>query len=235
MQPTFLPWVGYFDLIAQADQFVFLDNVQFEKQSWQQRNRILSRVGLEWITVPVITKGRSGQRVCDVEIKAEDFPTKQLRTIQHHYARAPYFDCYWNNLRSIFECADHSPSLAKLNMYLIRWLSDCFQIQGSFKVASEMRPEGGRSERLVDIIKMLGATRYISPIGAATYLKQDRTVFSKAGIEIMLQNYQPQPYRQLQPGFTVGACALDILFNEGAGAGPLIKAGRQTLLRLNEV
>lgn len=235
MQPSFLPWVGYFDLIAQADEFVFLDNVQFEKQSWQQRNRILSRAGLEWITVPVITKGRSGQRICDVEIKAEGFPTKHLRTIQYQYARAPFFDCYWNDLCSIFERVDQSPSLAKLNMHLIRWLSDCFHIQGSFKVASEMRPEGGRSERLVEVIKMLGATRYISPIGAATYLKQDRTIFSKAGIEIMLQNYEPRPYRQLQPGFTAGACALDILFNEGTNAGSLIKAGRQTLLRFNKV
>jgi len=112
MQPTFLPWVGYFDLIDQADEFIFLDSVQFEKQSWQQRNRILGHSGLEWITVPVFSKGRLHQKICDVEIKTADFPTKQLRMISHHYAKAPYFNAYWEDLKEIFLSVEASPSLA---------------------------------------------------------------------------------------------------------------------------
>lgn len=235
MQPTFLPWVGYFDLIDQADDFVFLDSVQFEKQSWQQRNRVLGHSGLEWITTPVMIKGRSRQKICDVEIKATNFPAKQLRTIKYHYERAPFFDRYWDELRSIFVSVDQSSSLAKLNMRLICWLSDCFQLKGNFKVSSEMCPERGRSDRLVEIITMLGASRYISPLGAAVYLKQDYAIFSEAGIEVRFQNYEPQPYKQLQPGFTGGTCALDILFNEGANAGSIIRAGRRDLSTFNEV
>ena len=235
MQPTFLPWVGYFDLIDQVDEFVFLDNVQFEKQSWQQRNRILSHSGFEWLTIPVLTKGRSGQRICDVEIKVADFPAKHLRTIEYHYARAPFFYRYWDELRSIFMTVNDSSSLARLNMCLVRWLSDCFQINASFKVSSEMQPEGGRSERLVEIITMLGATRYISPMGAAAYLQQDQAIFSEAGIEVTFQNYEPQSYAQLQPDFTFGACALDILFNEGVNAGSVIRSGRRRLHTFNEV
>lgn len=235
MQPTFLPWVGYFDLIDQADEFVFLDNVQFEKQSWQQRNRVLGHSGFEWFTIPVLTKGRSEQKICDVEIKTADFPAKHLRRIEYLYAGAPFFTRYWGELRSILMSVDESSSLARLNMCLVRWLSDCFQINASFKVSSEMRPEGGRSERLVEIIRMLGATRYISPMGAAAYLHQDHAIFSQAGIEVTFHNYEPQPYGQLQPGFSVGACALDILFNEGVNAGSVIRSGRRPLRTFDEV
>lgn len=235
MQPTYLPWVGYFDLVDQADDFIFLDNVQFEKQSWQQRNRIIGRSGLEWITVPVLTKGRFGQRICDVEIKTADFPTKHLKTISHHYARAPYFDAYWDELHEILFSVEVSPSLARLNMGLVRWLTKCFKLDASFRLASEIQPEGGRSERLVGMINALGATRYISPLGAAAYLQQDRYVFSEAGIDITFQNYDPSPYRQLHKEFVFGACALDILFNEGPAARDIIRSGRRQLRQFDEV
>lgn len=235
MQPTFLPWVGYFDLVEQADEFIFLDNVQFEKQSWQQRNRILGQSGLQWITVPAMTKGRFGQKICDVEIKTADFPAKQLRAIAHNYAKTPFFNAYWAELEEILLSVKISPSLAKLNMNLIRWLSKCFKLDTSFRLASDMQPKGGRSERLVDMIKALGGTQYISPLGAASYLQHDRYVFSEAGIDIMFQNYVPQPYRQQYSGFVTGSCALDILFNEGGGAGEIIRAGRRQLRQFNEV
>ncbi len=235
MQPTFLPWVGYFDLLDQACEFVFLDNVQFEKQTWQQRNRVLGPSGLEWVTVPVLTKGRFGQKISDAEIKTAEFPAKHLRTIAHHYAKAPFFDTYWDELQAILLSVETSPSLAQLNMNLVRWLSKCFQLDASFRLASEMQPEGGRSERLVAMINTLGAIQYISPLGAAAYLQQDQNVFSEAGINITFQNYEPQPYRQLHPDFVVGACALDILFNEGDAAGEIIRAGRRQLRQFNEV
>ena len=237
MQPTFLPWSGYFELLDLADEFIFLDNVQFEKQSWQQRNRILGSNGFQWLTVPVLTKGRFGQKICDVEIeiKTADFPAKHLRTIAHHYARAPYFHTYWDELQSIFMSVQASPSLAQLNMSLVRWLSKCFQLDASFRLASNMKPEGGRSERLVSMINALGGSLYISPLGAATYLQQDQQTFSEAGIHIVFQNYDPRPYRQLRPGFVVGACALDILFNEGPASGEIIRLGRRHLRQFNEV
>jgi hypothetical protein len=234
MQPTFLPWVGYFDLLDQVDEFIFLDNVQFEKQSWQQRNRILGPSGLEWITVPVLSKDRFGQKICDVEIKIADFPVKHLKTIMHNYSKAPYFKDYWDQLQTILLSVKKDPSLLRLNMSLVCWLSKCFQIDTSFRMASEMQAADGRAERLITMIKAVGASYYISPIGAATYLQQDQHAFFEAGIDIMFQNYQPCPYRQLQPGFVVGTCALDILFNEGPAAGEIIRSGRSQLHQYKE-
>src|SRR5271155_2267040 len=91
-QPTYLPWLGYFDLIDQVDAFVLLDSVQFEKQSWQQRNRIKTPNGLQWLTAPVRTKGRSAQLIKDVEIAETDFYIKHLNLIQTNYRNAPFFE-----------------------------------------------------------------------------------------------------------------------------------------------
>src|SRR5579864_5457599 len=101
-QPTYLPWLGYLDLIDQVDTFVLLDNVQFEKQSWQQRNRIKTPTGLQWLTVPVIFKGRFGQHIQDVEIR-EDFAAKHLRALELNYRRAQYFDQYFPALTTVLQ------------------------------------------------------------------------------------------------------------------------------------
>src|SRR5580704_12957199 len=99
-QPTYLPWLGYFDLIDQVDVFVLLDNVQFEKQSWQQRNRIKTPTGLQWLTVPVIFRGRFGQLIKDVEIREAEFWRNHLRAIELNYRRARFFHQYFEELSS---------------------------------------------------------------------------------------------------------------------------------------
>ncbi|MBT8207094.1 MAG: WbqC family protein, partial [Acidimicrobiia bacterium] len=92
-QPTFLPWLGYFDLIDQASDFVVLDQVQFAKRSWQQRNQIVTAQGLKWVTVPVLVAGRRDQKISEVEISTTaDFPRKMLRMIEQEYRKAPHFD-----------------------------------------------------------------------------------------------------------------------------------------------
>jgi hypothetical protein len=178
--------------------------------------------------------GRFGQKVCDVEIKVADFPVKHLRTIMHNYSKALYFKDYWDELQNILLSVKTNSSLVQLNMRLILWLSKCFGIETNFRMASEMNPTSGRAERLVSIIKSVGASQYISPIGSATYLQQDQYAFSRAGIDIMFQNYEPRPYRQLQPDFILGTCALDILFNEGPAAGEIIRMGRSQLHQFKE-
>ena len=80
MQPSFMPWIGYFDLMDQVYTFIFLDNVQFEKQTWQQRNKIRTPNGLEWLTIPVKVSGKFGQNICDVEISVQQFPKKQIKS-----------------------------------------------------------------------------------------------------------------------------------------------------------
>ena len=235
MQPTFIPWVGFFDLIDQVDEFVFLDMVQFQKQSWQQRNRIIAPSGLEWLTVPVFIKGRFGQIISDVEIKKSDFPTKQLRTIHQHYSRAPYFNQYWDELQDIFLRGQEFGFLGSLNIKLIQWLSGIFGLSANFKIASEMDVANGRSLRLIDIITQLNCSEYVSPLGSAEYLKNDILLFEEAGINLVFQNYEPVAYCQQYCEFTPFASALDLLFNKGPDAVTLIRRGRSPDLQLNDL
>ena len=97
-QPTYLPWIGYLDLIDQVETFVLLDNVQFERQSWQHRNRIKTPSGLHWLTVPVLFRGRFGQLINEVEIRDIEFWRNHLRAIELNYRRAPFFADYFDEL-----------------------------------------------------------------------------------------------------------------------------------------
>lgn len=235
MQPLFLPWVGFFDLIDQVDEFVFLDTVQFQKQSWQQRNRIVCKSGLTWLTVPVQKKGKFGQKIFEVEIKTVDFPEKQLKTIAQNYSKAPYFNMYWEELEKIFVAGKKEGLLGQLNVNLILWLANHLGVSKNFKFASTMHLEDGRAGRLLDAITQLGCSKYLSPRGSALYLKEDLSLFQEAGIRIMFQNYDPVAYRQLQKQFTPFASALDLLFNKGPESMAVIRAGRSRNIETDEV
>lgn len=216
MQPTFLPWVGYFDLVDQVDKFVFLDNVQFEKQSWQQRNKIRTASGAEWLTVPVFIKGRFGQKISNVEIKNDTFPEKQIKTLQHNYSKTKYYKYYWPKLEAILINSKSAQSLANLNIALIRYIAEMLGISTSFILASEMPASTDRSDRLVNILQNIGANEYLSPQGSMQYLIQDHQIFEKAKISILFHAFQQPEYRQRYSPFTTGLSAIDMLFNEGA-------------------
>lgn len=235
MQPTYLPWIGYFDLIDQADVFVFLDTAQFEKQTWQQRNRIRTANGLEWITAPVYIKGRFGQPIRDVSVRTTEFPEKHIRALRQHYGKAPYGSEYLPELELILTSVRSDPSLAGLNVALIRWLADRLGIASRFALASDLTAEGQRSTRLVAILKALGATRYLSPRGSADYLREDRRIFEMAGIPIAVQNYAHPEYCQRYRPFEPGASAIDLLFNEGPAAAAIMRSGRRPSLTLDQV
>jgi hypothetical protein len=228
MQPTFLPWIGYFDLVDQSDIFVFLDNVQFKKRSWQQRNKVRTPSGLEWLTVPTLVSGRFEQTISEVEIKTDAFPEKQIKTLQHHYSKTPYFAAYWPELEAILQGTKQDKSLARLNIDIIRWLAGQFEIVSKFVLASEIHTESQRSERLVGILEYIKAETYLSPCGSFEYLYQDRDVFARAGIPIIFQNFVHPVYKQRYSPFEIGASAIDILFNEGGkGAACLMRSGRK--------
>lgn len=226
MQPTFLPWIGYFDLIDQVDVFVLLDTVQFEKQSWQQRNRVRSASGLEWITVPVFITGRFGQPIRDVEIKPGSFPGKHIKTLKQHYSGCDYFSDYAQPLEEILATARAHRSLARLNIDLIAWMASALGIGTRFVTASELEASGSRSERLVSILRQLNAEGYVSPRGSLDYLMEDRQTFLDARMPVTLQTYSHPEYRQRYRPFQAGASAVDLLFNEGPAAGSIMRSGR---------
>jgi hypothetical protein len=225
LQPTYLPWLGYFDLLDQVDRFVFLDSVQFEKRSWQQRNRIKTPSGLQWLTVPVISSGRTGQRIVDVEFQ-EEFWRDHLRTIEMNYRRAPFFDRYYGSVSELMRSSSSGSNLAALTIGLIRWLAEAMEIRTPTVRSSELPAQGKRTDLLADICGSLDANAYLSPLGSAEYLVADSQIMTTRGIEVTFQHYEHPLYRQLFPPFQPYACALDLLFNEGEKALSIIRSGR---------
>lgn len=232
MQPTFLPWVGYFDLIDQVDIFVFLNDVQFQKQTWQHRNKILTKNGLQWITVPVLTKGRFGQHLQDVSISDQRFASKLLTTIYHAYAPSKYFELYWHEFQNLF-LQNANSSLQSLNIAIIRWACSIFNIQTPLFISSDIPKREARAERLIDIITHFNSKYYLSPYGSRDYLIEDQYFFQESSINVYLQVYKVQPYKQIYDGFSEGTCFLDLLFNCGPDAYTIIKSGSRSPIALN--
>lgn len=233
-QPTYLPWMGYFDLIDQVEAFVLLDDVQFEKQSWQQRNRIKTPLGLQWLTVPVMFRGRLGQLIKDVEVRDIHFWRDHCRAIELNYRRAPFFDSYFEKLVLGLSCPN-TTLLADLNIRLMEWFMRTFGIKTPMILSSSLSQPGRRTERLVNICKSLGAERYVSPLGSAAYLLEEHDMMTDQGINLVFQNYEHPQYRQQFPPFIPHASALDLLFNEGEQALEIIRSGRRASLLPAEV
>jgi hypothetical protein len=233
MQPTYLPWLGYFDLIDQSDIFVFLDSVQFERRSWQQRNQIKTNDRLEWLTVPVLKSGHYDQVIKDVEIMYTDlFPMKHIRTIEHNYRRSANFGKYFPPLTSILEARE--PMLSALNQRLILWLAKMFGIRTEFTRSSDMHAKGSRSALLANICRELGATTYLSPLGSAGYIVEEQGIFAQNGITVLFQHYEHPQYRQPSEPFLPFASALDLLFNEGERSLGIIRSGRLVHYSMDE-
>lgn len=234
MQPTYLPWLGFFDLIDQVDTFVFLDDVQFEKQSWQQRNRIRSSAGLEWITVPVLIKGRFGQEIRDVDTNGHDFVAKHLRKLAFSYGKAKFFAEYGEELSGILARSAESGKLCDVCVELIKWVCDQLGIDDRSVRSSTLGVSGRRSERLVNILREVGATRYLSPLGSKEYLWDDREIFAGQSIDIEFQNYEHPIYQQSYQPFMSHASTVDLLFNEGPRSLEILRSGRRPTLALEE-
>ena len=221
-QPQFLPWLGYLDKIDQADLFVVLDTVQFKKNEWQNRNRIRTAQGWQWLTVPILHK--FGQRIDQVRVdRTADWRTRHLRALDMHYSRAPFRDSYLEGLHEIYR--SETDCLATINLATIRWLLDSFKITTPVRLASEMDLREEPTERLIDICRAVGATRYLAGVGATAYL--DRTTFESSGVALELQEFRHPSYRQCYQPFLPGMSAVDLLFMCGGAAGNVLRESRR--------
>ncbi len=234
-QPTYLPWLGYFDLLDQVDQFVLLDSVQFEKQSWQQRNRIKTPTGLQWLTVPVVFRGRLSQCIADVEIREPDFWRDHVRAIELNYRRAPFFELYFGEVSEQIRSQAAHLNLSQLTTGMLHWFTRTIGIGTPIVQASCLPVQGKRTELLAEICASLGAAAYLSPLGSAEYLLNELAILTNRGIEVTFHHYEHPEYRQLFPPFLPYACVLDLLFNEGDQALAVIRGGRRTPLLPGEV
>ncbi len=230
MQPTYLPWCGYFDLMDQVDLFVFLDDVAFQKRSWQQRNRVVGPAGLSWLTVPVKAKGKRGQLVGEVEIADTTVLAKHARTLESFYASAPCVDAMLGE----YELAANAvgTSLCMLNLGLIEAMCRALQVSTPWVLASEVTAGGRRGEHLARLCSAVGATEYLSPPGSIDYLLEDRASFEERGIAVHVHTYEHPQYAQGREEFLSHASAFDLLARVGGHAGEILRSGRRRSTRL---
>jgi len=224
MQPTFLPWIGYFDLIDQSDRFVFLDSVQFSKQSWQQRNRVKGLNGEQWLTVPVLTKGLSNQSISEVKINQNaKFKEKTIKNITQIYRKAPFFDFYIDELSHIL--LKSYVFLADLNIELILWICRQLEIKTEMIRSSSLKAKGKKVELLINICKELNADTYLSTPGSKVYIEENN-LFPSNGIDLAYHAYEHPVYHQSRGKFIPYMSVIDLLFNEGHLSLSIIRSGR---------
>ncbi len=220
MQPTYLPYLGYLHLIAQADVFVFLDDVQFARRSWQQRNRIRGLAGEVMLSVPV-QKADRDSIIATIEVsETEPWREKHLNSIRHAYARRPHFA----EGMAFMEAHLGRPSwrLADLNIAVIQAASERLGFQTAFFRASDLAVAGDRSEHLLAICHATGATDYLSPMGSHDYMQQDG-VFASAGFRVRFQGFVEIPYPQGVEPFLPYMAFIDAVMNLGwAGTRDLV-------------
>jgi len=223
-QPAYLPWLGYFERIARSDVHVVLDHVQFEKNSFTNRNKIRTKDGTAWLTIPLATKGRYGSlRIQDLEIASDSgWLRKHWASLRMNYSRAPLFAQYAPVYQPIYEVKPASFMLFVQAM-LEQHLSD-LGIATKLLFSSQIPAFGHKSELVLSICKSLGASVYLSGSQGRGYL--DERAFHDSGISLQYQDYNHPEYRQAWPGFESHMGILDLLFNHGKDSLHILMGNR---------
>lgn len=220
-----MPWPGLFFKGMQAEQLVLLDDVQFPLGgSWINRNRLKNDQGELWLTVPVWKRGRSFQRIDQVEIcNDENWQKKHLFSLEHAYKHAPYWDEHFGFLQKI--CSKQRQNLVELNLEILDYLRLALEIPQPFVRSSTFAIETSGSQRLVDICKALGARQYLTIASSHKYL--DENLFRRHGIQLRYYKFEPPIYPQLWGDFIANLSVLDLILTCGPkSAGLIHQAGR---------
>ncbi len=214
LQSNYVPWKGYFDIIHDVDEFIFHDDLRYTKQDWRNRNRIKTRSGPAWLTIPV--GERQDRRICDVELPATDWAREHWRRIEVSYASAPHFETYRPCLEEIYLRRTWQ-RLADFNQHMIRTIAEWLGITTRFRDSRELDLHGVKQDRVLEILGQVGADVYVSGPAARDYLDPQR--FADAGIELRWKDYSGYPeYPQLYPPFLHEVTVLDLLFHTGPEA-----------------
>jgi len=217
-QPNFLPWPGFFHKWVLADAMVLLDTVQYEKNEWQNRNRIKTASGVQWITVPV--NYRYPQKIGEVMIADRRWVRKVCASIEQAYAKTPYFEAHWSPVREVLN-HDYE-RLVDLNVALIRVLGAALGCDAPLQLASEIdvnHPDP--TQRLIEICAEMNGDAYLSGQEGRAYLQ--REAFAQSGLALYFQQVTAPVYPQLHSGFVSHLSALDLLFNTGNDAAGIIQ------------
>ena len=218
LQSNYIPWKGYFDIIASVDEFIFYDEVQYTKRDWRNRNKIKTSNGLQWLSISVQSKGfqQDHQRIIDTQINDISWSTKHWKSIVQNYEKAPFFEEYRELLEDLY-FANKETLLCTVNYKFIRSICKILRISTTISHSTEYTLVDGKTERLVDLVQQADGTEYISGPAAKDYIDED--LFKKAGIKLTWMDYAGYPeYEQLYPPFEHYVSVLDLLFNTGSEA-----------------
>ena len=227
MQPTYLPWIGYFGMIDMADVFIFYDDVQFVKQSWQQRNRIKTQDGWIWLVVPVFQN--FGQRINKVKINNnQNWSKKHWKSIEYSYNKAPFFNEYIASFKEIYE--REWEYLVDLNITLIKKMSEILGLDTKFVLSSELRGvDGAKTDRLINILKLTGADEYLTAPATKVYIEPEK--FKGNDITLYWYEFKHPMYAQLYCDFVPYLSVIDLLFNMGGESIKLIREGEENAVK----
>ncbi|KTS72112.1 hypothetical protein NS274_21975 [Pseudomonas oryzihabitans] len=216
-QPAYLPWLGYFDRIARVDRFVFLDTVQFEKNSFINRNRIKTPQGVQWLTVPVFGRGHLNSDLSETRIdNSRDWRRDHLKALALNYRRTAHFDSRFARLEALY--AEPEELLSAWCWRQLRFWLDELQIATPLLRASDLALQQRKSALVLEICQRLGAQHYLSGTLGRDYL--DEAAFTDAGIRVEYQAFAPQPYPQLWGEFVAGLSIVDWWFNQPESSTP---------------
>ncbi len=216
VQSNYIPWRGYFDLIRLVDDFILYDDVQYTRRDWRNRNRIKTSQGLLWLTIPVEVKGKYHQSIRETRIADLAWAEQHWKTLAHSYGRAPYFPHYRPILEELY-LGCREPYLSLVNYRFLTALCSLLGIRTRFHWSSDYRLVEGKTERLVELCRQVGADEYISGPSAECYIVPES--FTQAGVRLSWMDYQGYPdYPQLFGAFEPHVSILDLLLNCGPDA-----------------
>lgn len=214
LQSNYIPWKGYFDMIAAVDEFILFDDMQYTRRDWRNRNQIKTPQGVQWITVPVIAKGKYHQKIRETEINDANWASSHWRILRQNYSRSPHFAEISSWLEPIY-LEESFTHLSKLNRRLIEAICSYLSINTAITNSWDYNLAEGKSDRLADLCLQAKGTEYVSGPAAKGYLEEG--AFSDRGLDLTWFDYANYPsYPQLWGEFTHGVTILDLLFNCGS-------------------
>ncbi|MDR3497831.1 MAG: WbqC family protein [Parvibaculum sp.] len=229
VQSNYIPWKGYFDIIAAVDEFILYDDTQYTRRDWRNRNLIKTPQGEQWLTIPVEVKGRYLQKICETRIGDPSWRQNHWRSLRANYAKAQYFSFYEELFQDLYLGSDEI-MLSNSNFAFMTAICKCLGIETAITWSMDYEVDGNKTDRLLALCKAAGATHYLSGPSAREYIDADR--FERENIVLEYIDYSGYPeYPQLNGEFLHRVSILDLLFNTGPDAAKFMKNVR---VRINE-
>lgn len=222
LQSCYIPWKGYFDLINMVDEFILYDDMQYTRRDWRNRNKIKTKDGLQWLTIPVEVTGKYHQAIKDTAIADDQWRKNHFLQLQNSYGKAAFFKSFADPLKELY-LGTPARMLSEVNLRFLTVICQMLGIKTRISWSMDYQLVDGKTERLVDLCRKTGGTEYISGPAARDYI--DPLLFEAAAVKLSYIDYSGYPvYEQFHPPFEHGVTVLDLLFHTGPEAHKYMKS-----------